>query len=90
MKLLLELFGAFAKIGLFTFGGGYAMIALIEDICVERKKWITYEEMLDIFANYFSKSRLMFGVYQENSLFSKYCQIPCSFGQKALHFRLQI
>lgn len=48
MKLLLELFGAFAKIGLFTFGGGYAMIALIEDICVERKKWITHEEMLDI------------------------------------------
>ena len=34
----LDLFLAFAKIGLFTFGGGSAMIALIEDICVEKKQ----------------------------------------------------
>lgn len=34
---MLELFLTFMKIGLFTFGGGYAMISLIEDICVERK-----------------------------------------------------
>ena len=45
---MLELFLTFAKIGLFTFGGGYAMIALIEDACVERKKWITHEEMMDL------------------------------------------
>ena len=37
----LDLFLTFAKIGLFTFGGGYAMIALIEDICVKKKQWIT-------------------------------------------------
>ena len=37
-----------AKVGLFTFGGGYAMISLIEDTCVERKKWITHEEMMEI------------------------------------------
>lgn len=48
MNLLLDLFLTFARIGLFTFGGGYAMISLIEDTCVERKKWITHDEMMDI------------------------------------------
>ena len=48
MKLLLELFLTFAKIGLFTFGGGYAMISIIENICVERKKWITHDEMMNL------------------------------------------
>lgn len=48
MNLLLDLFLAFAKIGLFTFGGGYAMIALIENTCVEKKQWITHDEMMDI------------------------------------------
>ena len=46
--MLLDLFLTFMKIGLFTFGGGYAMISMIEDICVEQKKWITHEEMMDI------------------------------------------
>ena len=45
---MLELFFTFFRIGLFTFGGGYAMIALIEDICVERKQWITHDEMVRI------------------------------------------
>ena len=45
MNILLDLFLTFAKIGLFTFGGGYAMISIIEDNCVERKKWISHEEM---------------------------------------------
>ena len=48
MHILLNLFLTFAKIGLFTFGGGYAMISIIEDNCVERKKWITHDEMMDI------------------------------------------
>ena len=48
MKLLLELFLTFAQIGLFTFGGGYAMISIIENICVERKKWITHDEMMNL------------------------------------------
>lgn len=48
MNLLLELFLTFAKIGLFTFGGGYAMVSLIEDSCVEKKKWITHDEMMNI------------------------------------------
>lgn len=46
-KLLAELFVTFCKIGLFTFGGGYAMISIIEDACVEKKGWITHEEMMD-------------------------------------------
>ncbi len=48
MNLLLDLFITFAKIGLFTFGGGYAMIALIENTCVEKKTWITHDEMMNI------------------------------------------
>ena len=48
MNLLQELFLTFAKVGLFTFGGGYAMISMIENTCVEQKKWITHEAMMDI------------------------------------------
>ena len=48
MNILWELFYIFAKIGLFTFGGGYAMISIIEETCVERKKWITHEEMMNM------------------------------------------
>ncbi len=47
-RLLAELFLTFMKIGFFTFGGGYAMISVIEDICVERKGWITHEEMMQM------------------------------------------
>lgn len=48
MKIILELFISFFKIGLFTFGGGYAMIAQIKEVFVEKKKWITEEELLEI------------------------------------------
>lgn len=48
MAQLLDLFFTFMKIGLFTFGGGYAMISMIEHICVERKQWITHEEMMNM------------------------------------------
>ena len=48
MNIFLDLFLTFAKIGLFTFGGGYAMIAMIENHCVERKQWITHDEMMNI------------------------------------------
>ncbi len=46
MNILLDLFLTFAKIGLFTFGGGYAMISVIEHNCVEQKQWISHEEMM--------------------------------------------
>ena len=48
MPILIDLFRTFAKIGLFTFGGGYAMISLIENDCVEKKKRITHDEMIDV------------------------------------------
>lgn len=46
--MISELFLTFVRIGLFTFGGGYAMISVIEDCCVEKKKWITHDEMMNI------------------------------------------
>jgi len=48
LPILIDLFLTFAKIGMFTFGGGYAMISLIENDCVEKKKWITHDEMMDM------------------------------------------
>ena len=48
MHILLDLFLTFAKVGMFTFGGGYAMISIIENACVEKKKWITHEEMMEM------------------------------------------
>ena len=48
MNILLDLFLTFSKIGLFTFGGGYAMISMIENLCVERKQWITHDEMMNV------------------------------------------
>ena len=46
--MLISLFLTFFRIGLFTFGGGYAMISVIENICVERKAWITHEDLLNV------------------------------------------
>lgn len=48
MNILLDLFLTFAKIGLFTFGGGYAMISMIENACVEKKQWIAHEDMMNV------------------------------------------
>ena len=48
MSMLFILFLTFARIGLFTFGGGYAMISVIEHLCVEKKKWITHEELVEM------------------------------------------
>ena len=50
MPRLLDLFCAFFRIGLFPFGGGYAMLPLLQREIVEKKKWATEEEMLDYFA----------------------------------------
>lgn len=48
MKIVKELFMTFAKIGMFTFGGGYAMISLIEHECIDKRHWITPDELMDI------------------------------------------
>ena len=50
MKLLLEMFLAFAKVGVMTFGGGYAMLPILQREIVENKHWATEEELMDYFA----------------------------------------
>ena len=49
MKILIELFISFMRIGGFTFGGGYAMLPLIQKEIVERRGWASEEEVLDYF-----------------------------------------
>ena len=50
VKSLGTLFFTFFKIGLFTFGGGYAMIALLEEEFIQRRKWLDKNEFLDMTA----------------------------------------
>lgn len=50
VKSLETLFFTFFKIGLFTFGGGYAMIALLEEEFIQRRKWLDKDEFLDMTA----------------------------------------
>ncbi len=50
LKELIKIFFTMFKIGLFTFGGGYAMIAVIEREIVEKNSWISHEEYMDIIA----------------------------------------
>lgn len=50
MKLLWDLFQTFFRIGIVTFGGGYAMLPLIHKELVDKKKWISEEDIIDIFA----------------------------------------
>lgn len=48
MQKFVTLFFSFFKIGLFTFGGGYAMISIIQDEVITRRKWIAEGEFLDL------------------------------------------
>ena len=50
MIILLELFWVFFQIGLFTFGGGYAMIPMMQDFIVDQKGWVSYEEIMNFIA----------------------------------------
>jgi chromate transporter len=50
MKLLWELFCAFARVGVMTFGGGYAMLPILEREVVDRHGWATGEELMDYYA----------------------------------------
>lgn len=50
IKQLVEIFLTFFKIGCFTFGGGYAMIPLIEREVVTKKEWVREEDVIDVFA----------------------------------------
>jgi len=47
-NVLWDLLLTFMKIGVFTFGGGYAMISMIENVCVEKKQWISHDDMMNI------------------------------------------
>ena len=46
--ILAELFLSMMKVGLFTFGGGYAMISVLTKTCVEKKRWLTQDEMMNL------------------------------------------
>ena len=50
MQKLLDLFVSFFKIGLFTFGGGYAMLPMLQREIVEKHKWVSEDEVLDYYA----------------------------------------
>jgi len=50
MKDFWELFIAFFRIGAFTFGGGYAMLPMLQQEIVEKRKWATDDEMIDCYA----------------------------------------
>ena len=48
MKQIMNLFFTFGRIGALTFGGGYAMLSLLDYECVEKKKWLTADELMDV------------------------------------------
>ena len=50
MPVLLELFLTFAKIGVSTFGGGYAMLPILQDEIVAKRQWATDDELMDYYA----------------------------------------
>ena len=50
MPILLDLFLTFAKVGVMTFGGGYAMLPILQREVVDKKGWATEEELMDYFA----------------------------------------
>jgi chromate transporter len=50
MSVLWNLFTTFFKIGLFTFGGGYAMIPLLSAELAKKKRWTTDEELMDYYS----------------------------------------
>lgn len=48
--MILELFKTFFKIGLFTFGGGYGMISVVKDECIDKRKWVGDDEFVNLIA----------------------------------------
>lgn len=58
-----EMFISFFKVGLFTFGGGYAMLPIAKAEIVEKKQWITFEELMD----YYGIAQLSMGILAINT-----------------------
>ncbi|MDO4169440.1 MAG: chromate transporter [Lachnospiraceae bacterium] len=50
MKILFELYWSFFQVGIMTFGGGYAMLPMLQRVVVDDKKWATEEEIMDYYA----------------------------------------
>lgn len=48
MKQIMNLFLTFCRIGALTFGGGYAMLSLLDYECVEKRKWLTTDELMEV------------------------------------------
>jgi chromate transporter len=63
MKLILDMFFTFMKIGSLAFGGGYAMLPMLQREIVEKKHWATDEELMD----YFALSQCLPGVISVNT-----------------------
>lgn len=63
MKLLFEMFISFFRIGLFTFGGGYAMLPIAKKEVVDRRGWITNEELID----YYGIAQVSMGIIAINT-----------------------
>ena len=71
MKQLMELYWAFFRMGAVTFGGGYAMLPILQREAVQRKQWVTNEEVMD----YYAVSQGMPGIIAVNvSVFIGYQQ----------------
>lgn len=63
MKVLIEIFMTFFRIGLFTFGGGYAMLPIARKEVVDKKGWITNEELID----YYGIAQVSMGIIAINT-----------------------
>ncbi|MDY0091470.1 MAG: chromate transporter, partial [Candidatus Vecturithrix sp.] len=50
LQELLRLYSVFFRIGVFSIGGGYVMLAMLQDEVVEKYKWLTHEELLNYYA----------------------------------------
>lgn len=65
MVRLWDLYSIFFKMGIFTFGGGYAMLPILKSEAVEKRKWVTEEELL----NYYSIGQCTPGDYRRKRRF---------------------
>ena len=65
MKEYLRIFWAFLNVGMFTFGGGYAMIPVVEQEVIKKRSWITVDEMME----YYTISQIMPGMIGVNLSF---------------------
>ena len=89
MKELWELFSSFARIGGFTFGGGYAMLPMLQKEVVEKRQWATEDEMLDYFAIgqctpgvIFINTATFIGYKQKGIPVTVHCDVYCGSAEK--------